>query len=47
MTPFLATLLINFIFMAITMVFQIWTEIQKLRGRAVYEEAPVLDRMPD
>lgn len=47
MTPFLATLLINFIFMAITMVFQIWIEIQKLRGRAVYEEAPVLDRMPD
>lgn len=47
MAPFLVILLISFAFMAITMVFQIWIAIQKLRGRAVQEEAPVLDRMPD
>lgn len=47
MWPFLAALLLGFAFMAITMLFQIWFEIQKLRGRAVPEEAPVLDRMPD
>jgi hypothetical protein len=29
------------------MVFQIYFEIQKLRGRAVPEEAPQLDSMPD
>jgi TRAP-type C4-dicarboxylate transport system permease small subunit len=47
MWPFLAALLLGFVFMAITMLFQIWFEIQKLRGRPVPEEAPVLDRMPD
>ncbi|MEO8717349.1 MAG: TRAP transporter small permease [Burkholderiales bacterium] len=47
MWPFLAALLLGFGFMAVTMVFQIWFEIQKLRGREVPEEAPVLDRMPD
>ncbi len=47
LAPFLATLLISFIFMAITMMFQIWIEIQKWRGREVEEEAPLLDRMPD
>lgn len=47
MWPFLAALLLGFAFMAITMLFQIWFEIQKLRGRPVPEEAPVLDRMPD
>jgi hypothetical protein len=31
----------------VTMAFQIWFEIQKLRGRSVPEEGPVLDRMPD
>ncbi len=47
MAPFLVTLIIGFAFMAITLFFQIWIEIQKLRGRTVHEEAPVLDRMPD
>jgi TRAP-type C4-dicarboxylate transport system permease small subunit len=40
MWPFLAVLLVGFGFMALTMLFQIWFGIQKLRGRAVYEEAP-------
>ena len=39
MWPFLAVLLSGFAFMAITMFFQIWRAIQKLRGRAVFEEA--------
>ncbi|MDH5221335.1 MAG: TRAP transporter small permease [Betaproteobacteria bacterium] len=47
LAPFLATLLAGFALMAVTMAFQIWFEIQKLRGRQVPEEAPVLDRMPD
>lgn len=47
MWPFLAALLLGFAFMGVTMLFQIWFEIQKLRGREVPEEAPVLDRMPD
>jgi hypothetical protein len=33
--------------MAITQAFQIWFEIQKLRGRPVPEEEKLLDRMPD
>ncbi len=45
--PFLAALLVGFAFMAVTMVFQIWFEIQKLRGRPVPEEYHLLDRMPD
>jgi TRAP-type C4-dicarboxylate transport system permease small subunit len=47
MWPFLAALLVGFAFMAVTLLFQIYFEIQKLRGRAVPEEAPQLDRMPD
>jgi TRAP-type C4-dicarboxylate transport system permease small subunit len=47
LAPFLWALLIGFAFMAVTMFFQIWFAIQKLRGRAVPEEAPQLDRMPD
>jgi TRAP-type C4-dicarboxylate transport system permease small subunit len=47
MWPFLAALLVGFAFMAVTVLFQIYFEIQKLRGRAVPEEAPQLDRMPD
>ena len=47
MWPFLATLLVGFAFMAVTMAFQIWFEIQKLRGRPVPDEAGLLDRMPD
>jgi TRAP-type C4-dicarboxylate transport system permease small subunit len=39
MWPFLAVLLCGFAFMAITMFFQIWRAIQKLRGRGVLEEA--------
>jgi hypothetical protein len=29
------------------MAFQIWFEIQKLRGRSVPDEPGLLDRMPD
>jgi TRAP-type C4-dicarboxylate transport system permease small subunit len=47
LAPFLWALLIGFAFMAVTMFFQIYFAIQKLRGRAVPEEAPQLDRMPD
>ncbi len=48
MWPFLLALWVGFIMMGGTMVFQIYFEIQKLRGRAVpEEEAPQLDRMPD
>lgn len=47
MAPFLWALIVGFAFMAISMVFQIWFEIQKLRGREVPEETPILDRMPD
>lgn len=47
MAPFLIALLVGFAFMAVTMAFQIWFEIQKLRGREVPEEKPQLDRMPD
>jgi TRAP-type C4-dicarboxylate transport system permease small subunit len=44
MWPFLATLLAGFAFMAITMLFQLWFGVQKLRGRAVPEEdAPERD----
>jgi TRAP-type C4-dicarboxylate transport system permease small subunit len=38
MWPFLTVLLASFAFMAVTMFFQIYFEIQKLRGRAVVEE---------
>lgn len=38
MWPFLAVLLAGFAFMAVTMFFQIYREIQKLRGRTVLEE---------
>jgi len=47
MWPFLAALLVGFAFMAVTMAFQIWFEIQKLRGRPVPDEPGLLDRMPD
>ena len=47
LAPFLGALLLGFAFMAITMAFQIYFEIQKLRGRAVPEEEKLLDRMPD
>ena len=38
MWPFLAVLLASFAFMALTMLFQLWFGIQKLRGRPVPEE---------
>ena len=38
MWPFLAVLLTGFALMAVTAFFQAWQTIQKLRGRAVYEE---------
>lgn len=49
MWPFLATLLAGFAFMAVTMLFQLYFGIQKLRGRAVpeYEEAGHFDRTAD
>lgn len=40
MWPFLMTLLVSFALMAVTMFFQIYREIQKLRGLAVLEEPP-------
>ena len=46
MWPFLAVLLASFGFMAVTMFFQIWREIQVLRGREVprepEDESPIL-----
>ena len=47
LAPFLWALIVGFAFMAVTMFFQIYFAIQKLRGRAVPEEAPQLDRVPD
>lgn len=38
LAPFLWALLIGFLFMAITMVFQVYRAFHKLRGRAVLEE---------
>jgi len=38
MWPFLLALLLGFAFMALTMVFQLYFAVQKLRGRAVPEE---------
>lgn len=38
MWPFLTVLLLGFAFMAVTLFFQIWKAIQKLRGRRVFEE---------
>jgi TRAP-type C4-dicarboxylate transport system permease small subunit len=40
MWPFLAALLAGFAFMAVTMFFQIYLEIQRLRGKRVIEEPP-------
>jgi TRAP-type C4-dicarboxylate transport system permease small subunit len=43
MWPFLAVLLVGFAFMAVSMFFQIYREVQKLRGRTVLEEPPEAD----
>jgi TRAP-type C4-dicarboxylate transport system permease small subunit len=47
LAPFLWALLVGFALMAVTMAFQIYFEIQKLRGRPVPEEPGLLSRMPD
>ena len=46
MWPFLAVLLIGFTFMAVTLFFQIYRGIQKLRGRGVMEEPSGTDEPP-
>ena len=46
MAPFLWVLLASFAFMAVTLFFQIYREIQKLRGRIVLEEPPDEDQIP-
>jgi hypothetical protein len=38
MWPFLVALFVGFAFMAVTMFFQIYRQVQKLRGRTVLEE---------
>ena len=40
MWPFLTALLVGFGFMAVTMVFQIYRDVQRLRGLSVLEEPP-------
>jgi C4-dicarboxylate transporter DctQ subunit len=48
MWPFLAALLLGFAFMAVTMIFQLYFAIRKLRGRSVpEEEAEEIDRTAD
>jgi TRAP-type C4-dicarboxylate transport system permease small subunit len=47
MWPFLAVLLVGFALMAVSMVFQIYREVQRLRGRSVLEEPPEPDVAPD
>jgi TRAP-type C4-dicarboxylate transport system permease small subunit len=40
LAPFLWALLIGFVFMAVTMVFQVYRDVQKLRGITVLEDPP-------
>lgn len=47
MWPFLATLLVGFAFMAVTLIFQVWFQIQKMRGLEVPVEEHLVDQMPD
>ena len=47
MWPFLAVLLVGFALMAVSMLFQIYREVQKLRGRSVLEEPQDADVAPD
>lgn len=47
MWPFLAALLVGFAFMAVTMFFQIYREIQRLRGREVLAEPLEKEEAPD
>ena len=43
MWPFLAALLVGFAFMVVTLFFQIYRGVQKLRGRSILEEPPGTD----
>jgi len=47
MWPFLLVLLFGFAFMAVSLFFQIYRGIQKLRGRDVLEEPPEVKEVPD
>jgi TRAP-type C4-dicarboxylate transport system permease small subunit len=46
MAPFLLTLLVGFAFMAVSLFFQIYREIQKLRGRTVLVDPPEESGIP-
>jgi len=46
MAPFLWVLLAGFAFMAVSLFFQIYREIQRLRGRSVLEEPPEAGVLP-
>ncbi|MBE0625178.1 MAG: TRAP transporter small permease [Burkholderiales bacterium] len=46
MAPFLWVLLVSFAFMAISLFFQIYREIQKVRGRMVLEEPQDENKLP-
>jgi hypothetical protein len=46
LAPFLWTLLVGFAFMAVSLFFQIYREIQKLRGRTVLVEPPEAGGIP-
>ena len=45
--PFLAALLVGFAFMAVSIFFQIYREVQRLRGKTVLVEPHYEDAMPD
>jgi TRAP-type C4-dicarboxylate transport system permease small subunit len=47
MWPFLAVLLVGFLFMAVSLFFQIYREIQRLRGRDVLVEPAAAKESPD
>jgi TRAP-type C4-dicarboxylate transport system permease small subunit len=40
MAPFLVALMVGFVFMAVSVFFQIYRDIHKLAGRSVLEEPP-------
>ena len=43
MLPFLVALIVGFMFMAVTVFFQIYRQYQKLRGRSVLEDPADLE----
>lgn len=47
LTPFLWTLLVSFVFMVISLFFQCWRDIQKLRGKDVLEEDVTMHDLVD